>query len=169
MSSTIRTRVVACLLVLALLSSPASATWSIVMVDVATGEMAIGCATCLVNFDLEDFVPVIVPGHGVAAAQALVSGTGTRIQIRNELLAGTPPAQILAALAASDAFHQQRQYGFVDLQGRTLSFTGNQAGPFAGGLTGQSGSIFYAIQGNVITGNQSSPRRRRGPVWRAWQ
>ena len=156
MSSSIRARVVTSLLVLALLSSSASATWSIVMVDVATGEMAIGCATCLVNFDLEEFVPVVVPGHGVAAAQALVSGTGTRIQIRNELLAGTPPAQILANLAATDAFHEQRQYGFVDLQGRSLTFTGNQTFPFAGGVTGQS----TGSKRRSRTGGQSQGRHK---------
>lgn len=146
-------RFISALLALLLLVAPASATWSIVIVDTATGEVAIGCATCLAGLDLEDFVPVVVPGVGGAAAQASVGNTVLRERIRNELLAGTPPAQILTILDNIDFFHEQRQYGIVDVSGAAATFTGSQTFAHASGVTGQVGSLVYSIQGNILTGS----------------
>ena len=141
------------MLALGLLSGPLCATWSIVIVDMATGEVAIGIATCLTFTDLRDCCVVVVPGVGVAAAQSFVGPLSLRQLIRQELLQGTPPAQILTLLAAADPGHQLRQYGIASVQGGAATFTGTGAGAFAGGLTGQIGSLAYAIQGNVLTGN----------------
>ncbi len=141
----------ACLSLL-LFALPARATWSIVIVDVATGEVAIGIATCLTGFDLRPTTVVVVPGFGVAAAQSFVGPLNLRELIRDEILAGTPASQIIAQLAAADPSHQSRQYGVAAVVGGTATFTGTGAGGFAGGLTGQSGNLIYAIQGNVITG-----------------
>lgn len=137
---------------LAALASPASATWSILIVDTATGEVAVGIATCLTGFDLRPSTVVVVPEHGVAAAQSFVGPLSLRRMIRAELLAGTSPAQILALLAAADPGHQGRQYGIVDVAGGATTFTGANAGAFANGLTGQVGTLVYSIQGNVLTG-----------------
>ena len=57
---------------LLLFAAPASATWSIVIVNLVTGEVAVGIATCLTGFDLRPNTVVIVPGHGAAAAQSFV-------------------------------------------------------------------------------------------------
>ncbi|MBL8754952.1 MAG: DUF1028 domain-containing protein [Planctomycetes bacterium] len=144
---------VAFLFALCALASPALATWSIVIVDLATGEVALGIATCLTGFDLRPNTVVVVPGLGVACAQSFVGPLTLRELIRTGLLNGTPASQILAQLAAADgAAHQTRQYGIASLVGGTVTFTGNQAGPWAGGVTGQVGSLVYAIQGNVLTG-----------------
>ena len=139
--------------VLAVVVTPAPATWSIVMVDTVTGEVCIGIATCLVGFDLIPNTVVVVPGVGVAAAQSFVGPLSLRDMIRQALLAGTPVATILSQLAAADPGHQSRQYGIVGVTHGMLTFTGSGAGAWAGGLTGQVGSIMYAIQGNVLTGN----------------
>jgi hypothetical protein len=137
----------------ALLCGPLSATWSIILIDLRTGEIAVGCATCLTGFDLRQGVPVILVGVGAGCAQSSVDATGqNRLLIRNQLLAGTSPSQILVLLAQQDPGHQTRQYGIVDTQGRAVGFTGNSAGAYAGHITGQVGQIVYAIQGNVITG-----------------
>ena len=133
-------------------ATPLRATWSIVVVDLATGEVAIAIATCLANFDLRPSTIVVVPGHGVAAAQSFVGPLSLRELIRSSLLAGTPAVQILSQLAAADVGHQGRQYGIVGLTNGTITFTGNQAFAWAGGITGQTGSLVYAIQGNVLTG-----------------
>lgn len=136
-----------------LLCAPLSATWSIILIDLRTREIAIGCATCLTNFDLRVGVPVMMVGRGGACAQSFVDASGAnRLLIRNQLLAGTDPVQILAMLAQQDPGHQTRQYGIVDVQGRALGFTGTGAGAWAGHVTGQVGSIVYAIQGNILTG-----------------
>ena len=46
---------------LAGLAGSASATWSILIVNTRTGEIAVGSATCLTGFDLEANTPVLVP------------------------------------------------------------------------------------------------------------
>lgn len=137
---------------LLLLASPALATWSIVIVDLATGEVAVAIATCLTGFDLRPNTVVVVPGFGVAAAQSFVGPLSLRQLIRDRMLAGDSANQILAALAAADPSHQDRQYGISSLVGGVLTFTGANAGAWAGGVTGQVGSLVYAIQGNVLTG-----------------
>ncbi len=135
------------------LAQPAAATWSIVIVDRDTGEVAIGSATCLLNFDLERFLPVVRPEKGAAAAQSYVDFSAqNRIRLWNGIGAGTHPDDILAELEANDSEHQTRQYGIVDTRGRAATFSGTQNGAYANGLTGQVGSLVYAIQGNVITG-----------------
>jgi uncharacterized Ntn-hydrolase superfamily protein len=134
------------------MSAPLCATWSILIVDTATGEVAVGIATCLTFFDLRPCCVVIVPGVGVAAAQSYVGPLSLRQMIRAQLREGTAPAQILAMLQAADPGHQSRQYGIADVQGGTVTFTGTGAGAWAGGLTGQVGTLHYTIQGNVLTG-----------------
>jgi hypothetical protein len=66
---------------------------------------------------------------------------------------GTSPADILVILSQQDSQHQQRQYGIADMQGRSISFSGTGDGAFAGQAFGTSGSLTYAIQGNVLTGS----------------
>ncbi len=145
-------RVAYFLLGLLLLAFPARATWSILIIDLSTGEVAIGIATCLTGFDLKPQTIVVVPGFGVAAAQSFVGPQNLRELIRAEILNGTPANQILAMLANADPGHQSRQYGIASVLGGTVTFTGTGAGAWAGGLTGQTGSLLYTVQGNVLTG-----------------
>src|SRR5260221_2230668 len=96
----------------ALLALPASATWSIIIVNTRTGEIAVGCATCLEGFNLETFVPVVVPGVGAACAQSSIDQSGAnRVRIWNLLHEGADPQLILQRLQAHDNQHQSRQYG----------------------------------------------------------
>lgn len=131
----------------------AQATWSIVVADQRTREVGIGCATCLLSADLQRGLPMMLVERGVAAAQSRIDqGAVNRQRIRTQMLAGVAPEDIIDFLATQDQFHQQRQYGIVDVLGRAATFTGSQAGAYAGGVTGQVGDLVYAIQGNVITG-----------------
>jgi hypothetical protein len=145
--------VVAFLLAMLLPAAMASATWSIVIVDLVTGEVAVVIATCVSNYDLRPTTVVIVPGRGAAALQSTVASPARRLLIRNGLLLGTPAAQILAQLAAGDAAHAQRQYGIAGIDGSSATFTGAQTLAWAAGRTGQVGSLVYAIQGNVLAGD----------------
>lgn len=144
--------VLAFLLGLAFLVAPASATWSILIINLATGEIAIGIATCLTGFDLKPNTVVVVPGYGVAAAQSFVGPQSLRELIRSGLLNGTPASVILTQLGLADPGHQTRQYGIASVFGGSVTFTGSGAGAWAGDLTGQVGTLAYTIQGNVLTG-----------------
>ena len=107
-------RLCALLVGLLALVLPVHSTWSIVVVDVETGEVGIASATCLVNFDLRRNLAVVVPGLGAAAAQSIVDQTGAnRLLIWNGIHDGHDPIDILAALAASDPQHNGRQYGIA--------------------------------------------------------
>ncbi|MGP1272570.1 MAG: FG-GAP-like repeat-containing protein [Phycisphaerales bacterium] len=141
-------------------SGTAHATWSILLVDFSTGEVAVGSATCLTGFDLQANTPVLIPGVGAATAQSFVDLDGfNRTFIRDGLARGLTPGEVLAGLEVFDAGHETRQYGVVDTAGGLLTFSGLQAGAWAGGVTGTlpgagvtGGDIGYAIQGNVLTG-----------------
>ena len=135
----------------------AEATWSILLVDTRTGEIALGSATCLTGFDLRANTPVIITGVGAATAQSFVDSSGrNRVRIRDGLALGLTPAEIFDDLSTFDPGHQTRQYGIVDVTGGTGTFSGTGAGAWAGGLTGEltgtSDGIFYAVQGNLLTG-----------------
>ena len=138
---------------LCLSTHPAHATWSIIIVDTATSEIAVGSATCLIEFDLQAELPVVIVDLGAACAQALIDwGATNRMQIHGALLTGTPPDDIIAQLQDSDTSHEQRQYGIVTVEGRATTFTGHETLDFADGIVGESGALVYAIQGNVLTG-----------------
>ena len=59
-------------------SSRALATWSIVIADCQSREVAVGTVTCLNNLDLLAIVPVVVVGKGAAAVQAAGDFDGIR-------------------------------------------------------------------------------------------
>ena len=153
-SSRVLRIVVLALAALVAVERAAQATWSIVVVNKKTGEVAIGCCTCLEGFDLEIFCPVMLVGVGGACAQSSIDSSGAnRLLIRDRMLEGKAPVAILAELQGFDPAHQSRQYGIVDLIGRRQTFTGSGAGAWAGGVDGRDGSIYYAIQGNVLAGS----------------
>jgi uncharacterized Ntn-hydrolase superfamily protein len=141
---------------LATFSSHASATWSIVCVNTRTREVGVSTATCLEDFNLRSGVPVIFVGEGAAAAQSFLDSTGTNRRLIYFSFRDTEetPAEILAQLAVTDAGHQTRQYGIVNFTGGPVTFTGNRAGDAATGVTGQIGDVIYAIQGNILTGDE---------------
>ncbi|HRQ71724.1 MAG TPA: FG-GAP-like repeat-containing protein [Phycisphaerales bacterium] len=140
-------------LALALAHGVAGATWSIVLIDTRTGEVALGSATCLTNFDLQAGTPVLIPRLGGATAQSFVDQGGfNRTFIRDRLLEGVPTDEIIALLAGFDPTHHTRQYGLADVHGNATTFTGSGAGSWAGGQTGRVGDVVYAVQGNVLAG-----------------
>jgi uncharacterized Ntn-hydrolase superfamily protein len=148
-----------------LLSLPATAraTWSVVALDRVTGRLVISSATCVAQagFDrfpakgLMDVQAIVVPGFGIAAAQAGVDRTrANQMLIYEELKKGTHPSQILAMLMA-DSSIQSRQFGIVDVQGRFAGFSGARNGVASNSVQGQINGtdIFYSIQGNILASN----------------
>jgi len=145
--------VLSLIFVLALPSS-ALATWSVIAVDRSTGRVVIASATCVDRDDqfLMGVQAVVVPGRGVAACQAAVDGTHkNQMLVFQELQKGTDPNQIIEMLAADPAF-QSRQFGILDLEGRSAGHSGLGNGYVAQDVQGQvpGTEIFYSIQGNIL-------------------
>jgi hypothetical protein len=138
---------------LLLMAPPAGATWSIVLVDTATGEVAIGAATCLESLDLHKLLPVLVVGRGGGAAQSAVDITASnRKEIFAGLQAGTPPEEIIVELLDGDLQWKARQYGIADHSPAAAGYTGGAAFGYKEHVTGTQGTLTYAIQGNILAG-----------------
>jgi uncharacterized Ntn-hydrolase superfamily protein len=145
---------------LALIASPLSATWSVIAVDARTGRLVVASATCvpqarLLAFPskgLMDIQAIVVPGVGVAVAQAGVDrNRANQMLIYTQLKAGTDPRLILDMLRA-DPDIERRQFGIVDMQGRSIGFSGR--GNSAASLSAQGRvpgtDIYYSVQGNIL-------------------
>lgn len=142
----------AAMLALLLFAGQALATWSIVVVNTATGEICVACATCIESFDLRAAVGILAQEAGAGASQAYGAPRSTRTLINDLLLMGVPPHEILAEIESFDNQFEARQFGIVDLAGRAAMHTGTSDGAWAGGVTGRVGDLVYSIQGNVLAG-----------------
>ena len=141
-------------------ASPAFATWSVIAVDQKTREVVIASATCVPQSafagfpakGLMDVQAIVVPGKGVAAAQAGVDRTRQNQQlIFNEIGQGTDPARILEMLK-QDPNVEVRQFAIVDLQGRMVGFSGQKNQPASLSRQQQvpGTGIYFSIQGNIL-------------------
>ena len=151
------------LAVAAVLLGPSSAlaTWSIVAVDMATGRVVIASATCVNGADdfLKGVQAVVVPGKGVAACQASVDNTHTnQMLVFTELQKGTDPAKIIELLSQDPAF-QSRQFGIVDLTGRSAGHSGLTNGYVSQNVHGRvpGTQVYYSIQGNILRPGEVVP------------
>ena len=136
------------------LPGSAFATWSVIAVDRATGRVVIASATCVDRDDqfLMGVQAVVVPGKGVAACQAGVDGTHkNQMLVFEELKKGTDPKRIIELLSQDPAY-QSRQFGILDLQGRSAGHSGLTNGYVSQDIQGQvpGTEIFYSIQGNIL-------------------
>ena len=137
-----------------ILPAAASATWSVIAADRGTGRVVIASATCVDRDDqfLMGVQAVVVPGLGVAACQAGVDNTHqNQMLVFRELQKGTEPKAIIELLSADPAF-QTRQFGILDLQGRSAGHSGLNNGYVSQDIHGQvpGTEIFYSIQGNIL-------------------
>jgi uncharacterized Ntn-hydrolase superfamily protein len=105
---------------------------------------------------LKDVQAIIIPGTGIAAAQANVDRT-RKLQnlIAAELNKHTDPARIIDMLKLEDQNHASRQYGIVDLTGRFAGYSGASNGKQS--LDRQSRvdgtEVYFSIQGNILAGD----------------
>ncbi len=141
-----------------LLPGSLSATWSIVAVDRETGRVVIASATCAATgpHQLKLLQAVVVPGVGVAAAQAGVDRTHQNQRlIFEELQSGTEPEAIIRLLE-EDPEIERRQFGIVDLQGRTAGRTGENNRDAALDYQGEANDgIVFSVQGNIIASDEA--------------
>ncbi len=154
-------RLLATVLVLALAPAALSATWSVIAIDTRTGQVIIASATCVPQgrffpaFEaqgLMDIQAIVVPGVGVAAAQAGVDGTRANQQlIYAELKKGTPPDEIIEMLSEDPRF-ASRQFGIVDIRGRCAGHSGSSNRPSSLAVADSipAGGIYFSVQGNIL-------------------
>jgi uncharacterized Ntn-hydrolase superfamily protein len=132
----------------------------VIAVDARTGRVVVASATCvaqerLLSFPakgLMDIQAIVVPGVGVAAAQAGVDRTrSNQTLIYEQMKAGTEPLQILKMLYEDENI-ANRQFGILDLQGRFIGFsgTGNSAASLSVQGRVRGTDIYYSIQGNIL-------------------
>ncbi|MBO9307544.1 DUF1028 domain-containing protein, partial [Thermomicrobium sp.] len=121
------------------------ATFSIVAIDPATGELGVAVASKFLAVGA--VVPWARAGVGAVATQsyANVSYGPTGLEL---MAAGYSAGETLARLLADDPERELRQVGIVDARGGTATFTGSACHAWAGGRTGPG----YAVQGNILTG-----------------
>jgi uncharacterized Ntn-hydrolase superfamily protein len=133
-------------------------TFSIVAVDPATGEVGSAGASCIGGSDI---IAGLLPGRGAMNAQAWVCIPNINLQNGlNWMSMGASPTQVLDSLFANDECWAHsydtayRQYGIADFDSsnnpRSAAFTGHSADDFKGHVTGPN----YAIQGNILLGQQ---------------
>ena len=145
-------------------ATPALATWSVIAVDQKTREVVVASATCVPQAafagfpakGLMDVQAIVVPGKGVAAAQAGVDRTRKNQQlIFDEIGKGTDPARILEMLK-EDPNVEVRQFAIVDLQGRMVGFSGQKNQPASLSRQRQvpGTGIYYSIQGNILASDE---------------
>lgn len=157
-------RTVSTLTLLLAINTQGFATWSIIAVDTKSGQVVIASATCVPqqafagfpSKGLKDVQAIIIPGRGVAAAQANVDRT-RRLQqlIATELERGTDPARIVEMLKADDQYHASRQYGIVDLRGRAAGYSGASNGKQSLDRQGKvpGANLYFSVQGNILAGD----------------
>ncbi|MCZ6690911.1 MAG: DUF1028 domain-containing protein [Planctomycetota bacterium] len=138
------------------LAAPAQATFSIVAVDPATGEVGGAGAMCIDNAMI---INELIEGIGAIHTQAYYRAVNQN-NARSRMLAGDSPQQIIIWLVDNDANgvgcppswncnETHRQYGVVDIWGtggRSAAYTGASNAPYADHIEGPT----YAIQGNSL-------------------
>lgn len=141
-----------------------SATWSILAVDVANGRIVVASATCvsqavfrqIPTVGLMSIQAVVVPGAGVAVVQAAPDRTlANQRLIAEQLRAGMDPRLILDLLR-EDPDVAERQFGIVDLRGRSIAFTGSANGAAALARQGRIAGteVYYSVQGNILASDE---------------
>ena len=103
-----------------------------------------------------DVQAIVVPGKGVAAAQAGVDRTRKNQQLMfDEIAKGTDPARILEMLK-EDPNLEVRQFAIVDLQGRMVGFSGQKNKPASLSRQQQvpGTGIYFSIQGNILANDE---------------
>jgi hypothetical protein len=131
------------------LAVPAQATWSIVVMNTATGEVIVAGATCLQNVYLPTVIGCVAVGKGGGASQAFVIANAKSIMFAG-FHADKTPLQIFQDIQAAHGPLASQQFGIVGLEGPAYTHTGNINGPAATGVAGEVGSLRYSIQGNVL-------------------
>lgn len=123
------------------------ATFSLVARDPETGDL--GVATASKFLAVGAVVPYAIADVAAIATQSYAN-TSIGPRAVDMLLAGVPIRLIGEALREGDDHAHQRQYGVVDADGGSITYTGDGCHPWAGGVAKPG----LAAQGNLLAGPQ---------------
>jgi uncharacterized Ntn-hydrolase superfamily protein len=122
---------------------PCISTYSIVAADPPAGEVGIAVQSKFLA--VGHVVPWAKGGVGAVATQAWAN-----LRYGPEGLAfleqGMHPEEIAEVLIKDDSKRDSRQFGIVDLEGRSATYTGAACAAWAGGIAGKN----FAAQGNIL-------------------
>jgi uncharacterized Ntn-hydrolase superfamily protein len=121
------------------------ATFSIVALDPATGE--VGVAVQSRAFRAAAIVTYAKAGVGAIATQASANQSygpeGLAL-----LEQGRSPEQVVQQLTGADPGRDRRQLAVIDVGGRVKAYTGSGTSDWAGHIEGEN----YSVQGNILAG-----------------
>jgi len=123
------------------------ATFSLVARDPGTGDLGLAVASKFLAVGA--VVPFAEAGVGALATQSYANprfGPQGLALLRQ----GASPQGVLEAFRRTDPHLERRQFGLVAATGESLTFTGAECHPWAGGLAGEG----YAAQGNLLAGSE---------------
>lgn len=148
------------LMFLALMGHALSAqdTFSIVAVDVATGQVGSAGATCLDGNDIATgalIISDVIPDVGAIHTQSYWVPANQNAAHDQVVDNGLSPEALMAWLEANDIQGNPaiRQYGMADLvtgEARAAAYTGLNCMDWKGHIVGPN----YAIQGNILLGEE---------------
>lgn len=143
-----RKLVLAALLILGITHS-AFATFSIVAIDPANGDLGVAVASRV--FGVGNHVPWAEAGVGAIATQASMNASYGPHGL--ELLKqGLTAQQVMDKLLAEDTYPNKegRQFAIVDAKGNIAVYTGPGANDWKGHIKGPT----FSVQGNILVGPQ---------------
>ncbi len=122
-----------------------AATFSLVAKDPQSGDLGVAVASKFLAVGA--VVPFARAGVGALATQ---SHANPRFGPQGLALleAGASPQGVLEAFRRTDPHLEKRQFGLVAATGESLTFTGRECHPWAGGVAGEG----FAAQGNLLAG-----------------
>jgi uncharacterized Ntn-hydrolase superfamily protein len=126
----------------------AYATWSVIAVDRATGEIGIVGASC--TFDVQG-IASIVPGKGAIVVQAS-SNYFARMKGVELMNKNSTPEHIIAAMRDKKFEPEKQQYGVITLNKETvpLVYSGTLIKDWNGSKTERN----FAVLGNILVGEK---------------
>ncbi|NQV03737.1 MAG: DUF1028 domain-containing protein [Bacteroidia bacterium] len=139
-------------------SSAAQDTFSIVAVDVVTGEVGSAGASCVGSSSYYPhgaaILSDVIPGIGAIHTQAAYLA-GNQNNAHNMMVSGSSPQEIIDWLINNDAGGNPttRQYGIVDLNSgtpRSAAYSGVNCLDYKNDTAGYA----YSIQGNILLGQE---------------
>lgn len=123
------------------------ATFSLVAQDPKTGDLGVAVASKFLAVGA--VVPFAEAGVGAIATQSYANpryGPQGLALLRQ----GASPEGVLEAFRRTDPDLEKRQFGLVTATGESLTFTGAECHPWAGGVAGKG----FAAQGNLLSGGE---------------
>ena len=141
-------------------AEPFASTFSIVGVDLASGDIGVAVQSKFPN--VRPLIPWAEAGVGAIATQSYINvsyGPRGLALLRN----GASAEETLRILISHDPKRDVRQVGIIDAQGNSASWTGNECFNWAGGMTGEQvggkGTVItgkgFAAQGNTLVGKET--------------